>query len=533
MAIIETPGAGSGAVTSNSSEPPELPADVVETGRRRPSNRTIVLVVAGVAALAAAALIGRSVLAEDDTVEGAATETQPIQAVTAEVRDLAEFTELDATLAYGDPFGLAPSTDGTITEIADEGEILERGEILWVVDDNPTVLFQGSTPLYRPLTEGAVGDDVLVLEENLAALGYTNDGNMVVDRTWQFSTTVAVNDWLADLGREETGTVAPGDVVVERGPVLVSSTDARVGDSVRAGTPILQANLTETTETVHATAAGLVTDVVSTSDTIEQGAIVYEIDTIGVPVIVGEEPVTRDLSEGVADGADIEQLERALVELGFDPDGNIELDDVWDEATTTAWEVWEDELGLEVDGVAATTEYVRISEPGPITDVGIERGDEITPGAAVVTAGTSTKIVTTEIGVADQDQLRLGQPVEVEFPDDARVTGTVTFVGATASAPAGDPTGDPVLPVEVTLDSIPETAVDLNQVDVEILLVDRLAEGAVVVPASALISTGQEYVVEVVSGSTTSFVAVDTGMFADGFVEVVGIEAGTAVVVPR
>ena len=41
------------------------------------------------------------------------------------------------------------------------------------------------------------------------------------------------------------------------------------------------------------------------------------------------------------------------------------------------------------------------------------------------------------------------------------------------------------------------------------------------------------FAVEVVTGSaSTQFIAVDPGMFADGFVEVTGIEPGTAVVVP-
>ena len=63
-------------------------------------------------------------------------------------------------------------------------------------------------------------------------------------------------------------------------------------------------------------------------------------------------------------------------------------------------------------------------------------------------------------------------------------------------------------------------------------LVDEMATGVTAVPASALVATGDGgYAVEVVDGGTTSFVAVEPGMFNDGMVEVDGITPGTDVVV--
>ena len=81
---------------------------------------------------------------------------------------------------------------------------------------------------------------------------------------------------------------------------------------------------------------------------------------------------------------------------------------------------------------------------------------------------------------------------------------------------------------------MPPSTAGLNELDVEVKIVDELAVAATVVPASALVATlDGGFAVEVVTGSaSTQFIAVDPGMFADGFVEVTGIEPGTAVVVP-
>jgi len=53
------------------------------------------------------------------------------------------------------------------------------------------------------------------------------------------------------------------------------------------------------------------------------------------------------------------------------------------------------------------------------------------------------------------------------------------------------------------------------------------------IPVTALLAlAGGGYAVEVPDGAATKLVAVETGLFADGYVEVSGVEAGVEVVVP-
>jgi hypothetical protein len=142
--------------------------------------------------------------------------------------------------------------------------------------------------------------------------------------------------------------------------------------------------------------------------------------------------------------------------------------------------------------------------------------------------------VSTSIPVSDQDQLPLGADVDVEFPDGDVVIGSVTSVASSSTVDPADPEADPELAVEITLTSVPESVAGLNELDVTVKLVDTAALQVTTVPVSALVAVGDgEYAVQTVDGSgATQFVAVDPGMFSDGFVEVGGIPAGTQVVVP-
>lgn len=495
--------------------------------RRRP------LLWIGIVALAGGAAAAWFVL--QDNGDDIVVDDRPvIEAVSAEVRDLVEFTELDGTFGFPNSFPLSPRVDGTVTELVDEGDRVVRGDVLWAIDDQPTVLFYGDTPSYRPLSDGAEGDDVHVLEENLAALGYTDDGELVVDDLYDAATVRAVEAWQEDLDADVTGRVEPSAVHVESGPIVVESTTGRPGDIARAGSPLLQTNLIEESQVILATAGGLVTDVAPPGTALVTGSTLYEIDTIPIPIVVGD-AIERELRVDVEDGEDIEAFEQILVDLGYGADGELTVDETWDEFTSDALETWETDLGYaddDIDGVLQLDQVVYVPAATTIDTIDIERGDEITRGTAIGSTNEPTQVVSTEIAVADRDQLTLGTVVAVELPDSSLVDGEVTWVAASSTTPQGVPDADPVVAVEITLSDVPESIATFDEVDVEIQIVDSIAEGVVTVPAAAIISTGSAFAVEIVDGTTIRQVEVETGMFADGFVEVTGIEAGTAVVVP-
>ena len=142
---------------------------------------------------------------------------------------LTQTETVDGTLGYGDATMVKAhgSASGTVTWLPAEGAAIDRGKPVYRVDSDPVVLLYGSTPLYRTLQPGLEGSDVKLVEQNLSALGYTG---FTVDVDYTSATADAVRNWQQDLGRAETGTVAPGEVVVAAGRIRVAERKLTAGD---------------------------------------------------------------------------------------------------------------------------------------------------------------------------------------------------------------------------------------------------------------------------------------------------------------
>ena len=96
-----------------------------------------------------------------------------LETVTVTRTDLDDHQILPGTLGYGRPRVIKGTRTGTITQLVRAGKVLTRGEQVARVDDQPTIVFYGRTPLFRSLDRrGLTGRDVKVVADNLLALGY-------------------------------------------------------------------------------------------------------------------------------------------------------------------------------------------------------------------------------------------------------------------------------------------------------------------------------------------------------------------------
>lgn len=501
------------------------------------------LVILGVVAAAVGA-----VMVLDQTAETETAEPTPVRAVEAITRDLAETTDLPGSLQYAEVRTVRAAGPGTVTSLPDESAELRRGDAVLEIDAQPVVLIYGTTPLYRPMQAGTEGDDVLLLEQNLASLGYhvadtdgrdEVDAGFVVDGTWDGATTAAVQRWQDDLGAQQDGMVLPTDVVVVPGPSAVASVTVEVGTQLQAGVPMLDLNLNGSVNAFYSAHAGEVELLLAPGATPATGDVIYTVDEQPKTVLVTSEDMERNLYLGVVDGPDVEAVEEMFEALGYTAGGDLTVDDQWDAATSEALADWEDDLQEEydefiADGVLAVSELVVINQPLAVGEIAAT-GDVLGSGAELYSSSTMSdnRVVVTRIDVAEQEKLSLGTSTAIVFPDGSAVAGLVTRVSTTSVTDPTDPAQTARLPIEISLDSVPESAAAFNELDVEVQIVDELAVGVTVVPASALVATGDGgYAVEMVDGATTRFIAVEPGLFADGLVEVQGITAGTAVVVP-
>ena len=281
---------------------------------------------------------------------------------------------------------------------------------------------------------------------------------------------------------------------------------------------------------------GTVTWMPAEGQVLTRGSALYRLDTDPVILMYGTMPLYRRLATGVDKGADVRQLERNLRALGYT---GFTVDSTFTSATAAAVKEWQEDVGLPETGAVDVGQVV--FRPGPVrvdtAKLGV--GDVAAPGAAALDVTGTSRIVTVELPVSDQRLARKGAAVKVEVPGGETVDGKITAVGAVAHEDSSDqdqPRGDTEATIDVTiaLSATSSTgAIDQAPVTVEFTSEER--KDVLSVPVAALLALSEGgYGVQVVDGSTSRIVAVQTGLFADGRVEISGdgITAGTKVGVP-
>ena len=198
--------------------------------------------VAGGGAVAVAfAVAGAVSLADGDGAPPAVAAAPAVgETGTVERRDLVERDSLDGTLGYADDGALASGAEGTLTRLREPGAVIRRGESLYSVDGRAAAwLLYGQVPAWRDFAPGMEdGDDVRQLERNLRVVGADPDGDLTVDREWDWATTAAVARFQARRGLTEDGTLARGEVLFRPGRSRIGAAGMSVGQPVRPGQQI-------------------------------------------------------------------------------------------------------------------------------------------------------------------------------------------------------------------------------------------------------------------------------------------------------
>jgi hypothetical protein len=292
-------------------------------------------------------------------------------------------------------------------------------------------------------------------------------------------------------------------------------------------------------ETLYAPAMGTVTALRKPGSIVRRGQALYRLDGRPVMLMYGETPMYRPLDASSDDGKDIRELERNLVALGHDPDGDVEIDDEWDRATTAAVKRWQDDRGLEETGAVELGQIVFLPGPRRIGELQTGVGAPLQPGGEVLETTSTRRVVTVDLDANQQSLVSVGDPVTVELPDGRSIDGTIASVSKVAESETDPETGeeaDPTIPVEIRLRRGARTG-SLDQAPVDVSLEKDRAKDALTVPVGALLALAEGgYAVEVVDADgSTHLLRVEPGMYGDGIVEITGdgIEEGMKVVVPE
>jgi hypothetical protein len=207
------------------------------------------MLVGGLLLLALAALgvaiadpfAGRAAPGHAGFDNGAPTSTSRVERTS-----LSSQTQVSGTLGFAslwtvsvpagtNPAALAHTEQAVYTMLPPAGRIVRRGQPLFAIDGEPTLLLYGSTPVWRSFRAGmSPGVDVAEVNANLRVLGFgAPSGDAFTSAT---SAAISTLQQAHDL--TQTGTLLLGAVVFEPGALRVTTVTATLGAPAQPG-PVL------------------------------------------------------------------------------------------------------------------------------------------------------------------------------------------------------------------------------------------------------------------------------------------------------
>jgi hypothetical protein len=296
--------------------------------------------------------------------------------------------------------------------------------------------------------------------------------------------------------------------------------------------------------TVLARLSGTVTALPASGEVIRRGERLYAIAGEPVSLLYGAVPAYRALAEGVAAGEDVEQLERNLAALGYEP-GTVDED--FTSTTAAAVAAWQEDLGLEATGEVELGRVAFLRGPQRVTGLeatlgealgggggGEGEGESEPPSVPVLRTSSTRRVVSVELEADQQSIAHRGQEVVVVLPGGAEVPGRVRGLAAVESSAGEGESGEEAEPgVEATIAVTGKHRIPaLDGAAVNVLFTERVRRDVLSVPLTALVAVGGErFAVYVREGGARRPLVVTPGLAAGGYVEVDGdgLRAGMTV----
>ena len=149
-----------------------------------------------------------------NTETSSSNKTLELTTVAIQKGDLAKKEEYNGTLRQTDKKILNSPTNGVVTFLPKEGSVVNFGEVLFIIDNKPVILLQGSTPFYRTLDLNSdPGVDIQQVEEALVYLGYA-DSTFVPDEVFDEQTSKMLNTLYIDYGIDTKSEITPTEQVL-------------------------------------------------------------------------------------------------------------------------------------------------------------------------------------------------------------------------------------------------------------------------------------------------------------------------------
>ena len=497
--------------------------------------------------------------------------------------DLEKKEEYNGTLRQTNSKVLNSPMSGVATYIPKEGTIINFGEVLFAIDNKPVILVEGSVPFYRTLDLNSdPGPDVLQVENALVFLGYSSE-DFLPDETFDEVTSNMLNQLYIDYKIETKSEVtAVEQVAINLKQTEVESIEETISNG---GTTLAEVNSKKKTledlqkdsvttlaevkskkktlddaienstkeNTAWQTATNLIEDYnqqisllkdLTNPRTIAKSEQTRKDEIKSYEDLIEEQKRIREMEEGdgsVVDAAEALAIENAQKAYDDALKSYNEGVDQESELTKAKEELEELKLSAKSETFSPTNAYASES-PIIIGSYISDIGSAVSLNSQLYNISSIGIEVVFQVDASDQETVSLGDSVEIELPTDERVPTKITFIDQVVTqTQAGEF-------IEVILEVLNPNEIEAyDQAPVKVFVTTEVSENVLFVPVNALLALAEGgYALEVYEGETeggtfqgesgvdTSYIAVEIGVFTDGFVEVKGnISEGQIVVVPR
>jgi peptidoglycan hydrolase-like protein with peptidoglycan-binding domain len=276
--------------------------------------------------------------------------------------------------------------------------------------------------------------------------------------------------------------------------------------------------------------SGTLTGVTVPGATVRRGDPLFRVDNTPVLLLYGALPAYRALATGDK-GEDVKQFEENLYALGY---RGFTVDTEYSASTAAAVKKWQKKLGLTGTGTIELGRVVYASGPVRVDSLTATLGSGLQPDKEVLQYTGTTRVVTVDLDVSDGRLAKTGAAVRLTLPGGEAVPGKIAKVVTVIKPAQGNNPAS--TKIEVTAAADDEQALaGLDQATITVGFTAAQREHVLTVPVAALLALAEGgYGVQVVDGANSRLVAVTTGLFAGGRVEVTGegLTEGTTVGMP-
>ncbi|MFD9698710.1 peptidoglycan-binding protein [Lentzea sp. NPDC059081] len=258
--------------------------------------------------------------------------------------------------------------------------------------------------------------------------------------------------------------------------------------------------------------AGTLTWLPSPGTAVDRGQALYKVDNRPVWLFSGDTPLWRKLDAAGLKGPDVKILKDNLGALGYRLGGAA---DELTPATIDAVKRWQKAEKVDQSGVIEPGDVVVL--PAKVRVEAVTAKLSASGEGPLMTVTATGKAVAASVDARQAEVFAKDQKVTVVLPNGTEVPGTVRAVSTDAEQEKNG-TGEevPTIAVDIGLDG--EAGFDSGPVRVRLTSTAR--KGVLAVPVTALLALREGgYAVQTAAGQ---LVAVKTGLFAGGLVEISG-----------